>query len=87
MDYDVNSIIAGIDFKANSLVNCGSIMLTNDEIRVLEKYNINYSKCSTLKEILYEIENVDDEEYFLDPELEMISLSIAERDYYQNTNK
>ena len=83
---NIDNLISEINFE-NSLVDCGSIMLTNDEIRVLKKYEIDYLHCSTLKEVLYEIERVGYEEDFLDPELEMISLSISERDYYQNTNK
>ena len=83
---DIDSLISKINFN-NSLVNCGSIMLTNDEIRVLRKFNIDYLHCSTLKEVLYEIERIGYEEASFDPELEMISLSISERDYYQNTSK
>ncbi len=83
---NIDSLISKINFE-NSLVDCGSIMLTNDEIRVLKKYGIDYLHCSTLKEVLYEIERVSYDDFSLDPELEMISLSISERDYYQNTNK
>lgn len=83
---NIDNLISKINFE-NSLVDCGSIMLTNDEIRVLKKYGIDYLRCSTLKEVLYEIERVSYDDFSLDPELEMISLSISERDYYQNTNK
>ena len=83
---NIDGLISKINFE-NSLVSCGSIMLTNDEIRVLRKFNIDYLHCSTLKEVLYEIERVGDEDFSFDPELEMISISISERDYYQNTNK
>ena len=83
---NIDSLISKINFN-NSLVNCGSIMLTNDEIRVLRKFNIDYLHCSTLKEVLYEIERIGYDEAYFDPELEMISLSISERDYYQNTSK
>ena len=86
MDSNIDNLISEINLN-NSLVSCGSIMLTNDEIRVLRKFNIDYLHCSTLKEVLYEIERVGYEEASFDFELEMISLSISERDYYQNTNK
>ncbi len=61
-------------------------MLTKKEINILNKYNIDYQKCKSLKEVLYEIEKVID---FLGDieQLDSISETIAERDYYQNTNK
>ncbi len=64
------------------------ILLTNNEIRVLDKYNIDYNNCSSLKEVLSLIDEVLNNEEVMDfDELDNVSLSIAERDYYQNTNK
>ena len=89
MDYDIDEIVSNMDFTSGSLVYCGNgLMLTNREIDVLKKYNIEYSKCSSLKEILYEVEEIinDGDGDDID-DLDYISSSIAERDYYQNTNK
>ena len=63
-------------------------MLTNGEISILKRFGINYLQCGTLKEILFRIDEVlnSDEEEDLD-ELDYVSSTIAERDYYQNTNK
>ena len=62
--------------------------LTNREIEVLNKYDIDYKSCVSLKDVLNRIEDVfyTDDDLELD-DLEEVSLSIAERDYYQNTNK
>ena len=62
-------------------------MLTNKEIEVLERYNIPYKNCHNLKDIIFEIENLINDLDIVDEELEDISASISERDYYQNTNK
>ena len=62
-------------------------MLTNREITVLEQYKINYKSCSSLKEILFEIEDILNDMDIVDEELDYISSTISERDYYQNTNK
>ena len=69
----------------NKFINVNGLMLTKKEINIL-KYNIDYQKCKSLKEVLYEIEKVID---FLGDieQLDSISETIAERDYYQNTNK
>lgn len=89
MEFDISSLVAGLDFSTNHFIDCGNgLMLTNGEIGVLKRFGINYLTCSTLKEILYKIDVVlkEDEDDDLD-ELDLVASSIAERDYYQNTNK
>ena len=74
------------DIIKNMLVDVGKIMLTSKEIEVLNNYNIDYKNVLSLKELVLKIEKtLVDEDYPED--LEDISLSIQERDYYQNTNK
>ena len=64
-----------------------NIVPVNKEIEVLERYNIPYKNCHNLKDIIFEIENLINDLDIVDEELEDISASISERDYYQNTNK
>ena len=84
-EYPIDEIMESIDFSKNQYQTLKSgIMLTNWEISVLEQYHVPYQKCLSLKEILYEIEEVlQDQDDCL--ELENVSSSISERDYYQNT--
>ena len=86
MEYDIDSIINEMDFKSNSINDINGLLLTNKEIEVLDRYGINYRKCISLKEVIYLIEDIINEEED-STELELISQSISERDYYQNTNK
>ena len=75
-----------VDFLSGQFqVLDNGLMLTNHEIEILDKYNITYKNCSTLKEILYYIDKILEVQE--DSLLEEISISISERDYYQNTNK
>lgn len=75
-----------IDFTSGQFqVLKNGLMLTNHEIEILDKYNIAYSSCKNLKEILYYIDEILENQE--DSLLEEISISISERDYYQNTNK
>lgn len=84
---DVEKIASELDFTSNSLNDCGNgIFLTNFEIDILTKYNIDYNNVSSLKEIIFFIEDILNEDSSLD-DLDIISKSIAERDYYLNTNK
>lgn len=87
MDFNIEQIIEEMDFSKNSLNDCGNaIFLTNYEITVLEKYNIDYKNCTGLKEIIFMIEEILLLDNTLD-DLDNISKSISERDYYLNTNK
>lgn len=85
MNYDIENILNDIYFESNKLVKCDNFMLTNKEIEVLKKYNIEYEKCINLKELIFYIEDILQEEDLID--LEEIEKSISERDYYENTNK
>ena len=87
-EYDIDSLISNMDFDSGKLQDIGNgLFLTNKEVQVLEQYRIPYQNCHSLKEILYEIEEVLNDMDIVDEELDMVSSSISERDYYQNTNK
>ena len=77
-----------MDFTSNQLRQVNkNLSLTNHEIEVLNHYKIHYQKCNSLKEVLFEIEEMIGDMEIVDEELESVSQSISERDYYQNTNK
>ncbi len=76
-----------LDFQSNSLVEVGKgIFLNHKEIDILNRYQIPYQKCKSLKEVIYLLENTL-EEYDYPEDLLEISDTISERDYYCNTNK
>ena len=85
---EINDLLS-IDFEKNKLNHIKhNIYLTNYEIEILNKFHIDYKKCSSSKEILQKIENKI--RYLEDEEVEyvdQVSMSIEERDYYQNTKK
>lgn len=86
-DEEILEFSNSLDLESNLLKTYKSgVMLTNYETQVLDKYNIDYRSVSSLKEIIYLVEEVLNEDSSLD-DLENISLSISERDYYMNTNK
>ena len=87
-EYNVDELVNKIDFNSGKFNDIGNgILLTNKEIEVLERYNIPYKNCNSLKDIIYEIESIINDMDIADEELEDISDTISERDYYQNTNK
>ncbi|MBQ3298125.1 MAG: hypothetical protein IJG97_04940 [Bacilli bacterium] len=87
-DYNIDELVNTIDFNKGKFNDIGNgILLTNKEIEVLDRYNIPYKNCTSLKDIIFEIESIINELDIMDEDLEEISMSISERDYYQNTNK
>ncbi len=88
-EYDIPSIVSELDFSSYQLISCGNgLLLTRMEKQILDKYHISYQSCCNLKEVLYRIDEVFSmEEASSLEDLDMVSASIAERDYYQNTNK
>ena len=84
MDDFINKISNELEFN-NNYHDINGLILTYYEISVLDKYNIYYKNCIDLKSLIYYIEEILNEESFDD--LEEISLSVSERDYYENTRK
>ena len=73
MEIDINKFISEIDFNANKYNDIGNgILLTNREIDILNKYKINYKKCNSLKEILFEVEDILNDMDIVDEELDYI---------------
>lgn len=86
MDFDIEKINSEINFDDNFIgYNKNDIILSNKEMEVLKRNEIDYENIDTISRLLTEIDEVlldnDDEE------LESVSLSISERNYYVNTNK
>ena len=86
-EFDIDSLIGQIDFESNKFNNINGLMLTNREVEVLDRYKIDYKKCNSLKEIIFEIEDLIQDMDIVEEDLDYISSTISERDYYQNTNK
>lgn len=62
-----------------------NLYLTNKEIEVLERYNINYN--TDIKSLMFEIDEILNDSYGEYLDLEEVSDSISEFNYYHNTNK
>lgn len=82
---ELDKIIDLENVSNNFIHKVNDCYLTLNEIEILKKYNINYSSCRDNKELLYLIEQ------FLQVnesnELEWLSNSLYERNYYIYTNK
>lgn len=61
------------------------LYLTNKEIEVLEKYDIDYH--TSIEEILFTLDEILNDSNGEYTDLEEVSNSISEFNYYHNTNK
>lgn len=59
------------------------LLLTDNQVSTLQRYNIDSSKCGSMSELLFMIDQADTD----DEELNYLADQIAETNYYQNTRK
>ena len=72
---------------SDKFVNINNFLLKKDEVVVLDRYNIDYRCCNSLKDVIFMIEDVLQNGYDDMVDLEEVSISISDRDYYANSNK
>lgn len=84
MDEYIKKISEEIDFSPMKHIKT-DMYLNDFEINTLRHYNINYENCINTEELICKIEYAIEE--YDDYELEEISKSISERNYYMNTKK
>lgn len=89
-EYNINELMKNINTKSNQLNKIGSFYLTNREIEILERNFIDYQTCTSLKDLIFKIQDILEDES-LDTndgdDLDYVLENISERDYYQNANK
>ena len=85
---EIEELVGLNDVNRNFLkVRKNGLLLTDNQVSTLERYNIDASKCSSMTELMYMIDNVDGGDYDDYDELEILANELQERNYYENTNK
>lgn len=84
-EFNIDEILMDIEnTKLNKIKN--NIYLSNNQINVLKRNNIDYLKYDDLSRLIFDIEEMLNEGYE-DMELEELSIALSEFNYYNNTNK
>lgn len=84
---DINKLTSDIyDDKSMLKMRGNGIYLSDNQIEVLKRYDIDYKKYSSLNSLIFEIEEILNYETNAS-DLEEISLRLSELNYYNNTNK
>ncbi len=83
---EIEELVGLKDNDKNMLkVRSNGLALTDNQVGILERYNIDASKCGSMTELLYMIDQVDDTDD--DDELTYLAETLSETNYYQNTRK
>lgn len=61
------------------------LYLSQNQINILKRNNINYENCSSVRQLIMLIE--DELTYDENEELENLSIELSDFDYYHNFNK
>ena len=84
-DYNINELLNNIDFNKNKLVKVNEkLYLTNYQIEVLNKYEIDFQNLNLSSIIFLGEEILEEDDY---DDLDEVIKELAERNYYENTNK
>lgn len=64
-----------------------NIYISDEQMNILKNYNIDIEKYNNLNELIYDIEEYLNDSYEELEDLEWVSQTLSEYNYYNNTNK
>lgn len=76
-----------LDFSKLFLKKYNGLLVTEEEVDILKKYNIAIESCASLTELLWLIDEAIEDSFTEVDDLEWVAQTIQERNYYENTNK
>ena len=73
-----------LEFDENDLKieRKNKMFLSNNEVKTLEKYNVNYNNYDSLSSLIFDLNEIDG-----DDDLEQLAIELSEFNYYNNKNK
>lgn len=86
---EIEELVGLKDTNKNFLkARANGLLLTDHQVNTLERYNIDASKCKSMSELIYLVEQANegtyDDEY---SELDYLAEELSTRHYYENINK
>lgn len=81
---DIDEVVA----NANKfLKKHNNIYISDEQFNILKKYNIDVNNYRDVSSLIYDIENYLNDSYEQLDDLEWVSQTLSEYNYYNNTNK
>ena len=73
-----------LEFDENDLKieRKNKMFLSNNEVKTLEKYNVNYNNYDSLSSLIFDLNEIEG-----DDDLEQLAIELSEFNYYNNQNK
>ena len=64
------------------------LLLTDEQIEILKRHNINYEEYSNIQSLIFKIEEyINDVQGYMDiTDIDEVSKELSEQNYYNNTN-
>ena len=86
-ELDIEELVKNVYHDKNMLKMRGNgIYLSDNEVQILKRYGIDYNKYGSLESLIFDIEQILNEETDIE-DLEEVSKRLSELNYYNNTNK
>lgn len=84
-DLGINLNIENTQLKTRK----NGLLLSDEQINILNNHNINYEQYQTLESLIFAIEDyINDVQGYMDiTDIDELSKQLAEQNYYNNTNK
>ncbi len=88
-DISIEKLVTDINPRKNMKKDYGNgIYLSDQEKEILEQYDFSLQNYTNIKSLIFDIEEYLNQNYDQELEdLEMVANSLAELNYYQNTNR
>ena len=84
LNLDIDEIVKS---EKSFMKKHNNIYISEEQINILKKYNINIDNYINLNELIYDIEDCLNDSYEQLDDLEWVSQTLSEYNYYNNTNK
>lgn len=86
-ELDIQELVKNVyDDKSILKMRGNGIYLSDNEVQILKRYGIDYNKYGSLESLIFDIEQILNEETDIE-DLEEVSKRLSELNYYNNTNK
>ena len=73
--------------ESSFLKKYNNIYISSKQVDILKRYDIDINKYNSVKELIYDIEEILNNSYDDTEDLEWVSETLSEYNYYNNVNK
>lgn len=84
INFDDESFVASED---KFLKKHNNIYISDEQISILKKYNLDINNYSNVKDLIFDIENILNDSFESLDDLEWVSATLSDYNYYYNVNK